>query len=156
MCPEPIFDPRDFDVSKPLYTREQIRAFNEQRFEMEMLDGVLLHDVDRQLIVGFLHLRKDDWWARGHFPNRPMLPGVLGLEAAGQLCSVYFHRVAKGLRMGLAKIDEVRFYVPMEPPGTLFLAGRLKSHKLRFASFEVQGILNGQVTFHSHFTGAAI
>lgn len=156
MSPELLVDPRDFDISKPLFNREQIREFNQQRYEMELLDGVLAHDVDKNTIVGFLHLKTDDWWARGHFPNRPMLPGVLGLEAGGQLCSVYFYKVAKGLRMGLAKIDEVRFFAPMEPPGVLFLVGRLKAQKMRFAQFEVQAVLNGTVTYHAHFTGAAL
>lgn len=156
MCPELLADPSKFDISKPLMTRETIRDFNQQRFEMEMLDGVLAHDLERKIIVGFLHLRRDDWWAKGHFPNRPMLPGVLGLEAGGQLCSVYFHKAVRGKRMGLAKIDEVRFYQPMEPPGVLYLVGRMKFQKLHFAQFEVQGILNGQLTFHAHFTGAAL
>lgn len=155
--PQPLFfDPAEFDLSKPLYDKAAIRGFNQQRFEMEMLDGVLFHDLERKMIGGFLRLAKESWWARGHFPDRPLLPGVLSLEAGGQLCSIYFARVAPGARMGLAKIEEARMYRPMEPPRVLFIAGKLVHQKLRFAQFDVQGFIDGEVTFESRFTGVAL
>ncbi len=121
-----------------------------------MLDGVLLHDPEEKIIVGYYDVRADAWWARGHFPDRPLLPGVLALEAAGQLCSVYFHRSHPGTRMGLAGIDSVRFRKPIEPPCTLYLVARMAFTRARFAKFEMQGIIDGQLVFESVFTGAAI
>lgn len=156
MLPNLLFDPANFDIHKPLYNKSQIRAHNAQRYEMEMLDGVLYYDKETKLIAGFYQLSADSWWARGHFPDRPMLPGVLGLEAVGQLCSIYFHEYSKGLRMGLAKIGEIRYVRPMEPPNTLFLAGRLIQQKLKFVHFEFQGIINGEIAFHGNFTGGAV
>ena len=86
MPAERLVDPRTLDPSRPLFGRDEIRSHNQQRFEMEMLDGILLHDEERRLIAGFYEVRADAWWARGHFPGRPMLPGVLSLEAGHPLC----------------------------------------------------------------------
>jgi 3-hydroxyacyl-[acyl-carrier-protein] dehydratase len=156
MPQEPLFDPARYDVNKPLFDKEAIRKFNQQRFEMEQLDGVLFHDEEKQMIGGFLRLPSDAWWSRGHFPGHPILPGVLALEGAGQLCSIYFHQVQKGHRMGLAKVEVARFYQMMEPPGILYLAGKLVHQRSRFAQFEVQGFQDGVVTFEALFTGASI
>lgn len=156
MIPELLFDPRDYDITKPLFNKDKIREHNTQRYEMEVLDGVLLYDREKQLIAGFYKLEENSWWAKGHFPDRPMLPGVLGLEAVGQLCSIYFNEYSKGLRMGLAKVNDVKYIRPMEPPAVLFLCGKLIQKKLRFATFEFQGVVNGEVAFFGKFTGGAV
>ncbi|MFN0205167.1 MAG: 3-hydroxyacyl-ACP dehydratase FabZ family protein [Planctomycetota bacterium] len=156
MIPEPIFQTDSYDVLRPIFSKEQIRKHNAQRYEMEMLDGVLHYDKEKRVIVGYYEMTPDRWWAKGHFPDRPMMPGVLALESAGQLCSIYFNEYSQGLRMGLAKIGEVRYVRPMEPPDTLFILGRLVNKKLKFANFEFQGIINHQVVFYGEFTGGAI
>ncbi|MBI3820254.1 MAG: hypothetical protein HY286_16290 [Planctomycetes bacterium] len=156
MLPELLADVRQFDITKPLFDKKKIREHNSQRYEMELLDGILEFDREKKLIIGFYKLEKDSWWAKGHFPDRAMLPGVLGLESIGQLCSIYFHEYSHGLRMGLAKIGEVRYVRPMEPPGVLFLVGRLMQQKLKFATFDFQGIVNGEIAFHGSFTGGAV
>jgi 3-hydroxyacyl-[acyl-carrier-protein] dehydratase len=150
-----LIDPREFDISKPVLTREQIRECNEQRYEMEMLDGVVLRDVDRKLIVGFLKIDGNAWWARGHFPGRPILPGVLALEAGGQLCSVYFKHLYPELRMGLARMD-ARIFFPIEPPGVLLIAGTMTACRKGFATFELEAYYNNKLAIEASCTGAPI
>jgi 3-hydroxyacyl-[acyl-carrier-protein] dehydratase len=156
MVAELLIDTARLDRSRPVYVKEEIRRRNPQRFEMEMLDGILLHDTEAGLIVGYLEVRRDAWWARGHFPDRPMLPGVLGLEAGGQLCTFYFHHSHPDTRMGLGCIDSVRFRRPIEPPTILYIVAKVLSVRQRFARFQLQGILDGQVAFEAQFTGAAL
>jgi 3-hydroxyacyl-[acyl-carrier-protein] dehydratase len=151
-----MFNPADYDIRRPLYDKAKIREHNAQRYEMEVLDGVLCYDREKEIIGGFYRLEEDSWWARGHFPDRPMLPGVLALEATGQLCSIYFHEHSAGLRMGIAKIGEVRYLRPMLPPNVLYLGARLVQKKLKFAQFAFQGIIDGKVAFFGEFTGGAV
>jgi len=156
MVAELLVDPRTLDPSKPLFGRDEIRRRNEQRFEMEMLDGILLNDHERGIVAGFLDVRRDAWWARGHFPDRPMLPGVLGLEAGGQLCSFAFKERHPDVRMGLGGIDHVRFRRPIEPPTILIVVAKVVAVRARFGKFEFQGIVDGQLAFEARFTGAAV
>lgn len=156
MLPEPLLDVSQFDINKPLYSQAQIREFNAQRFEMEVLNGVLMFDREKQMIAGYYKLEPDSWWAKGHFPDRAMLPGVLGLESAGQLCSIYFKEYSKGLRMGLARINEVRYVRPMIPPAILYVVGKLELQRQRFATFQFQGIIDNEIAYFGSFTGGAV
>ena len=54
-----------------------------------MLDGIVLIDPGRHLIVGYKDVRPDEFWVRGHMPGFPLLPGVLMCEAAAQLSCYY-------------------------------------------------------------------
>lgn len=156
MAAELLADCSKLDVSRPLYGKDALRKYNPQRFEMEMVDGIVLLDAERSVIVGFLEITNGAWWARGHFPDRPLFPGVLALEAAGQVCSFYFHRTHSNLRMGLGAVDTVKFRLPIEPPTTLFIAAKVLTTRNRFAKFQVQGIVKEQLAFESVFTGAAL
>src|SRR5258707_4819838 len=39
-------------------------------------------------VVGRREIRADDWWFPGHFPERPVMPGVLTIEAIAQAGAV--------------------------------------------------------------------
>jgi len=39
-------------------------------------------------VVGRREIRADDWWFPGHFPERPVMPGVLTIEAIAQCGAV--------------------------------------------------------------------
>ena len=77
------------DFARPVADISAIRDVNPHRFEMELLDGVVLVDKGRHLIVGYKDARPDEFWVRGHMPQYPLLPGVLMCEAAAQLSCYY-------------------------------------------------------------------
>src|SRR4029078_5500096 len=88
---------------------------------MLMCDRIVEYDADAQRIVGIKGISATEWWAQGHFPGLPILPGVLQVEALAQTMPVY---VAKqpgfGDRIGLfAAIDETRFKRIVVPGDTL-------------------------------------
>src|SRR5688572_7653729 len=89
MPPPPHIDPAAVDLSRVVADRDAIRRTNLHRFEMEMLDAVVLIDEEQHLMVGFRDIRADEFWVRGHFPGQPLFPGVLMCEAAAQLASYY-------------------------------------------------------------------
>ena len=95
MPPEAIFDHTTLDLNKVVISQEEIRKANPQRFEMEHLDGILLIDPEKQIVIGYKDVRNDEFWVRGHMPGYPILPGVIMCESAAQLCSYYI--VSQGL-----------------------------------------------------------
>ena len=58
---------------------------------MEHLNGVNYYDHNGK-IVGYKDVREDEFWVEGHIPGRPLLPGVIMIEAAAQLASFLCQR----------------------------------------------------------------
>ena len=58
-----------FDYANPLVDLDAIRAVNPQRFEFEMLSGIVHIDPAASVIVGFKDLTHDEFWIRGHMPG---------------------------------------------------------------------------------------
>ena len=69
------------------------------------------------LIIGYKDVRPDEFWVSGHIPGRPLLPGVLMIEAGAQLASFYTRTYVgwKGF-IGFGGVDEVKFRMQV-PPG---------------------------------------
>jgi len=159
MPPEAHFDVATVDLSHVLADRAAIRAFNLQRFELEHLDAIVLIEPARQLIVGYKDVRDDEFWVRGHFPNMPLLPGVLMCEAAAQLCSYYAiaqRIMAPGTMLGFGGMEEVRFRGPVRPGDRLVLVGKALKLNRRQSRFNVQGFVGVQMVFHAGIIGIAL
>src|SRR5919201_6796755 len=99
-----------------------------------MVHRIVEYDPEAKRIFGIKGITASDWWAQGHFPGLPVLPGVLQVEALAQTMAVY---VAKqpgfGDRIGLfAGIDECRFKRVVTPGDVLRLEVTMEKLGSRF------------------------
>lgn len=137
--------------------REEILKVNPHRFEMCLLDGILLMEEHRA--VGFKDVTEDEFWVRGHFPNKPLMPGVLICECAAQLSS-YFSLSMKMVDtgyVGLGGLDNVRFRGPVVPGDRLILMlkrGKLRRNRLFHCDF--QGFVNETMVVDGGIKGVAL
>lgn len=74
-------------------------------------------------VVGRREIRADDWWFPGHFPGRPVMPGVLTIEAIAQAgaVAVLADEANRGKIPFFAGIDDCRFKRIVEPGDVLLL-----------------------------------
>ena len=74
-------------------------------------------------VVGRREIRADDWWFPGHFPQRPVMPGVLTIEAIAQAgaVAVLADEANRGKMPFFAGIDDCRFKRIVEPGDILTL-----------------------------------
>ena len=98
-------------VAGTVHTTKEIEALIPHRWPMLLVDRIVEYDPGAKRIVGLKAVTATEFWAQGHFPGLPIMPGVLQVEALAQTMAVY---VAKqpgfGARLGLfAAIDETRF-----------------------------------------------
>ena len=87
---------------------------------------------------------------QGHFPNGPIMPGVLILEAMAQataMLAFYSDPVlGSGNRMYyLVGVDKARFKRPVEPGDQLILEAKLKRHIKGIYRFEASAKVDGEI-----------
>ena len=150
----------DFDFLKNQEIKfgiEEIRKINPQRFEMEHLNAIIHLDLQKETLAGYKDVTENEFWVKGHLPDRPLLPGVIMLEAGAQLSSFYFHTVVKDAPFfGFAGLDDVRFRGTVIPGNRLYLAGKAIYVKRNRGYFHTQGIVDGKVVFDSKVLGMAV
>jgi 3-hydroxyacyl-[acyl-carrier-protein] dehydratase len=152
-------DVSTLDLSRPIAGIDEIRAVNPHRFEFEMLSAVVLLDPARKLIVGYKDLTDHEFWARGHMPGFPLMPGVLMCEASAQLCCYYTvtQKVCDpGVLMGLGGIEDTKFLRPVRPGDRLVIVGTgIKVHR-RLTRFRAVGYVRNEKVFETTVIGVPI
>ena len=146
------------DPTKVVADLEAIRKANPQRFEMEQLTRIVHAEDTLGEVAGVLDLPDEPWWARGHVPGRPLMPGVLMLEAAAQLCSYAVRRIYDpamyGDRFfGFGAIDAVKFRGGIFPGQQLLILGKQVEIRPRRAIYDTQGWVEGRMAFEARITG---
>ena len=70
-------------------------------------------------VVGIKNVTINDNFFQGHFPNRPVMPGVLICEAMAQCGAIFDHNSRGGMEENkvyvLTGLDKVKFKRPVEP-----------------------------------------
>jgi 3-hydroxyacyl-[acyl-carrier-protein] dehydratase len=155
MPPPLILDPDELDLfGPPLAGRDEILRAIPQRYEFQLLDAVVLIDAQRNVFAGYLDLRPDAWWTRGHIPGRPLFPGALMIEAAAQLASVVRSRMLGETGfLGFVGVDAVKFRGGVIPPTRLVLIGRSIEMKRRRTISALQGFVERDMVFEGTITG---
>jgi len=157
MAAQPLVARELWNVGFPLVDKEGIRAILPQRFEMEHLDGVSFIDGENGLVAGWKDVAEDEFWVRGHLPDRPLLPGVVMLEALAQLTSVACLKVHPELGfVGFGGIDKCKFRRSVVPGQRIVLLAKQLELRARRAVFSTQGWVDDRLAVEAVITGVRV
>ncbi|OHB89672.1 MAG: hypothetical protein A3C38_00325 [Planctomycetes bacterium RIFCSPHIGHO2_02_FULL_50_42] len=157
MPPKFLADLEEINLNKPELNIEEIRAVNPHRYEMEQLTAILKFDPENRLIIGYKDVTPNEFWVRGHIPGRPLMPGVLMVEAAAQLCTFYYKKSIPDERfLGFGGVDNVKFRGPVVPGDKLILIARNLELRPRRAIFDTQGVVDSRIVFEARIIGMAV
>lgn len=152
-----LVDLSNLDLNKPIMDIEAIRAVIPHRYEMEQLNGIVKFDPENKIIIGYKDVSVREFWVRGHIPGRPLMPGVLMLEAAAQLCTYYYKKTIQDDRfLGFGGIDRVKFRGKVIPGDKLILIAKNKELRSRRAIFDTQGVVDGKLVFEGVIIGMVV
>lgn len=106
--------------------REAIETIIPHRYPFLLIDRIEQY-VAGESAIGYLDISEDMFWVRGHFPDYPVMPGVLVVEALAQVGAVALLSVTEnqGKLAFFAGIDKVRFKRQVVPGDVLRLECRI-------------------------------
>ena len=110
----------------PPFGRDTIVSILPHRDPFLLLDEVL-ELVPGTRVSASYRVPEDGWWFPGHFPERPVMPGVLIVEAMAQTgaVAVLAEEENRGRLAFFAGIDDCRFKRVVSPGDTLSLQGEI-------------------------------
>lgn len=135
-------------------TIERIKEMIPHRYPMLMIDRVkdIVPDASA---VGIKNVSVNEPFFDGHFPQRPVMPGVLIVEAMAQTAGVLvistLGKEAEGKLVYFMTIDEARFRKPVVPGDQLHIhvkKERNRGNVWKFtAEAKVDGVLCAEATY---------
>ena len=148
--PVPVTVPNDpnQEVSpvKTTFTLEEIQALLPHRYPFSLVDRILDY-VPGEKAVGLKNVSFNEPHFQGHFPGRPIMPGVLIVEAMAQVGGIVLTQLpgVSGLCL-FAGIDKVRFRRPVVPGDQLIMTVELLTIKQkRFGKRQARAEVEGQL-----------
>jgi 3-hydroxyacyl-[acyl-carrier-protein] dehydratase len=107
-------------------------------------------------VVARKRVREDEWYLVGHFPGRPIMPGVLMVEAMAQTgaVAVLSDEANRGKLALFAGIDDVRFKRVVEPGDELELVCELERMRGPIGRGKAVATVGGQLAVRGTLTFA--
>jgi 3-hydroxyacyl-[acyl-carrier-protein] dehydratase len=130
-----------------LLSTAEIQGFIPHRWPILLVDRVMEEDRERGYIRAEKAVTATEWFFQGHFPDLPVMPGVMQVEALAQTMAIYVAREEGfGDRIGLfAGIDAVRFKRIVQPGDRLSLEITMEKLGRRFGKGKAVASVDDEV-----------
>ena len=138
----------DYDVRK-------VMAVLPHRYPMLLVDRVVALEKGES-IKAVKAVTMNEGFFQGHFPGRPIMPGVMIVEAlaqaAGVLAMESFDLVGSNKLVYFMAIEQAKFRAPVEPGCLLELDVSFVQKRARVCRFEGKATIEGKLAAEASFT----
>lgn len=127
----------------------QIRELIPHRYPFLLVDRVLELDPEAKRIVAQKNVSINEPYFQGHFPGRPIMPGVLIIEALAQaggvMTQLSLGRDAQSKLFYMVKVENARFNKQVVPGDVLILEVQMKRLIRNMGWYYGEAKVNGEV-----------
>lgn len=137
----------------------QIKRIIPHRYPFLLIDAVKDIRVNESA-VGIKLVTANEPHFEGHFPEKPVMPGVLIVEAmaqtAGVLVGITLDLIDSGMLVYFMSMDKVKFRQVVQPADALELHVKVLRGRGKVWKFWGEGIVNGTVVAEAEFTAMIV
>ncbi|MGR3973690.1 MAG: 3-hydroxyacyl-ACP dehydratase FabZ [Candidatus Rhabdochlamydia sp.] len=130
----------------PPFDAKTIAKILPHRYPFLLVDRILKLDLDNNIVIGQKNVSLNEQFFVGHFPEAPIMPGVLILEALAQAGGVLVHQKLQTDKIAvLLTVNNAKFRKPVVPGDVLLL--HIKGQHVSFKGGKVaaKATVNDQV-----------
>jgi len=139
-------------------TREEIKIYLPHREPMLLVDEInIVQDENGNNIAKATYfVTGHEYFLQGHFPNNPVVPGVILCEIMGQSSSILMKEELIGRTPFFTGMTDVRFKRPAVPNDTLEITARIYNKRALIFFVEATVHVKGELCASGKFTFALV
>jgi len=139
-------------------TREEIKTFLPHREPMLLVDeiNIFQDESGNNIAKATYFVTGDEYFLQGHFPNNPVVPGVILCEIMGQSSSMLMKEELIGRTPFFTGMTDVRFKFPAVPNDTLEITARISNKRALIFFIEASIHIGSKLCASGKFTFALV
>mgnify|MGYP001453519587 CR=1 FL=1 len=138
----------DRNEQTPVIDVLRIMEMIPHRYPMLLVDKIIETQGD-EYAVGLKNVTINEPFFQGHFPSRPVMPGVLIIEAMAQVSGItvvnFLGKEAEGKLVFFLSIDDAKFRKPVVPGDTVLIHATKVQNRRNIWKFKCEAKVNGQI-----------
>ncbi|MGV8124154.1 MAG: 3-hydroxyacyl-ACP dehydratase FabZ [Candidatus Xenobiia bacterium LiM19] len=124
---------------------KEIKEILPHRYPFLLVDRII--ELSEKRAVGLKNVTINEPFFQGHYPEHPVMPGVLIAEAVAQVGAILIMKpcVGEGMVPYLAGIDKLRYRRPVYPGDQLIIEVDMLSMKARIGKMKAKVFVDGEL-----------
>lgn len=125
---------------------KQIIHILPHRYPFLLVDRVLELDLEKGTVLAQKNVTINESFFQGHFPEAPIMPGVLILEALAQAGGILVHLKSPGDKIAvLLSVNHAKFRQPVKPGDILYLRGKGLHFSSKGGRIKSEAVVNDKI-----------
>jgi len=145
------------EKKKAILDSRQIAKILPHRYPFFLVDKIISLNLEKGEIVGQKNVTVNEPFFQGHFPNIPIMPGVLVLEALAQTGGILVHQ--KGYQKKIAvllNVSQAKFRRPVIPGDVLYLHVKSIHVSNKGGKIQAQALVDNKIVAEAGLSFALI
>jgi 3-hydroxyacyl-[acyl-carrier-protein] dehydratase len=146
----------DQKKSKAFDIKEVVKILP-HRYPFLLVDKIIEMDLEQGYILGQKNVTINESFFQGHFPNAPLMPGVLILEALAQTGGILVHLKGDSKKIAvLLNVNHAKFRNPVRPGDILLLKAECLHFSLKGGRVQATALVNEKIAVEAEIGFALV